>query len=185
MDYGRPEKMIDQKQCSIDMLSAALNMEEKGKAFYEKAVTTCRNPQCKEIFFALMKDEVVHTGRIKQIHDTLTSKKCWTRDWESIKAHSNGLEMLFKNLVAGERGKIKAETTDLEAVDIGLDLESASIKFYQGHRAKASDPIESAFLDQMILEEKGHWNALKDTRYYLTDPQGWFMEKERAGLDGV
>jgi len=185
MVCGRPEKMIDQNQCSIDMLSAALDMEEKGKAFYEKAVTTCRNPQCKEIFSALMKDEVVHNERIKQIHDTLTSKKCWTREWESIKAHSNDLEILFQNLAAKERKKIKVETTDLEAVDIGLDLESASIKFYQEHRAKTTDPIEAPFLDQMILEEKGHWKALKDTRYYLTDPQGWIMEKERAGLDGV
>ncbi|MGA3084887.1 MAG: ferritin family protein [Thermodesulfobacteriota bacterium] len=177
--------MVDQNQYSMDMLSAALDMEEKGKAFYEKAVTTCRNPQCMEIFSALMKDEVIHTGRIKQIHNTLTSKKCWTRDWESIKAPSNDLEMLFQNLAAKEKKQIKAETTDLAAVDIGLDLESASIKFYQEHRAKATDPIEAAFLDQMILEEKGHWKALKDTRYYLTDPQGWFMEKERAGLDGA
>ena len=177
--------MTDPNQCSVDMLAMALDMEEKGKAFYEKAVTTCRNPQCKEIFSALMKDEVVHTGRIKQIHDTLTSKKCWTRDWESIKGPSNDLEMFFQNLAAKERKKIKAETTDLEAVDIGLDLESASVKFYQEHRARATDPIEATFLDQMILEEKGHWKALMDTRYYLTDPQGWFMEKERAGLDGV
>ena len=177
--------MVDPIQCSMDMLSAALDMEEKGEAFYEKAVTTCRNPQCKEIFSALMKDEVIHSGRIKQIHDTLTSKKCWTKDWESFKAHSNDLEMLFQNLAAKEREKIKAETTDLEAVDIGLDLESASIKFYQENRARATDPIESAFLDQMILEEKGHFKALNDTRYFLTDPQGWFMEKERAGLDGV
>jgi len=177
--------MADQNQCSIDMVSKALDMEEKGKVFYEKAATTCRNPQCKEIFSALMKDEVVHTGRIKQIHETLTSQKCWTRDWESIKAPSNNLEMLFQNLTVKESNKIKAETTDLEAVDIGLDLESASIKFYQEHRAKAADPIEAAFLDQMILEEKGHWKTLNDTRYYLTDPQGWFMEKERAGLDGV
>ena len=169
----------------MDMLSAALDMEEKGKAFYKKAATTCRNPQCMEIFSALMKDEVIHTGRIKQIHNTLTSQRCWTRDWESIKAPSHDLEMLFQNLAPKERKKIKAETTDLEAVDIGLDLESASIKFYQEHRTKAIDPIEAAFLDQMILEEKGHWKALKDTRYYLTDPQGWFMEKERAGLDGV
>jgi len=48
--------------------------------------------------------------------------------------------MLFKNLAVKESGKIKAETTDLEAVDMGLDLESTSIKFYQetpgqGHRS--------------------------------------------------
>ena len=176
--------MTDPTQCSIDMLTTALEMEEKGKAFYEKAVKTCGNPQCQEIFSALVKDEVLHQERIKQIHDTLTSGKCWTRDWESIKGSSEKLGLLFQKLAAREKEKIKAETTDVEALDIGLDFELASIQFYQDHRTRTSDPLEAAFLDQMILEEKGHWKALKDTRYYLTDPEGWFMEKERAGLDG-
>ncbi|OGP52007.1 MAG: hypothetical protein A2Y79_12080 [Deltaproteobacteria bacterium RBG_13_43_22] len=177
--------MPSPNQCSIDMLSTALEMEEKGKAFYQKARGSCRNPQCQEIFSALMEDEVIHTARIKQIHNKLTSGKCWTGDWESIKGFSGDPDLLFRNLAGKGGKKIKAKTTDLEAVDIGLDLESASVKFYQEHRARATDPIEAAFLDQMILEESGHWKALKDTRYYLTDPEGWFMEKERAGLDGV
>lgn len=176
--------MTDPIQCSIDMLNTALEMEEKGKTFYEKAVKTCGNPQCQEIFSSLVKDEVLHQDRIKQIHDTLTSGRCWTRDWESIKGSSENLGLLFKNLAARERKKIKAETTDVEALNIGLDFELTSVKFYQDHRVKTSDPLESAFLDQMIQEEKEHWKALKDTRYYLTDPEGWFMEKERAGLDG-
>jgi rubrerythrin len=178
-------EMADPIQCSIDMLATALEMEEKGKAFYEKAVKTCGNTQCKEIFSALMKDEGLHQERIKQIHDTLTSGKCWTRDWESVKGFSENLSLLFQDLAVREKEKIKAETTDLEAVDIGLDFESTSVKFYQEHRTKTTDPIEAAFLDQMIREENGHWKALKDTRYYLTDPEGWFIEKERAGLDGA
>ena len=177
--------MTDPTQCSIDMLATALEMEEKGRTFYEKAVKTCGNPQCKEIFSALMKDEVLHQKRIKQIHDTLNSGKCWNRDWESIKGFSENPGLLFQGLAARGKKKIKAETTDLEAVDIGLDLESASVKFYQEHRTRTTDPIEAAFLDQMILEENGHWRSLKDTRYYLTDPEGWFIEKERAGLDGA
>jgi rubrerythrin len=177
--------MTDQTQCSIDMLDTAMEMEEKGKAFYEKAVKTCGNFQCKEIFSSLMKDEVLHQSRIKRIHDTLTAQKCWTRDWEAIKGFKEDLNSLFRNLASQERGKIKAETTDLEALDIGLDFESASVKFYQEHRTKTTDPIEAAFLDQMVQEEKGHWKALNDIRYYLTDPEGWFMEKERAGLDGA
>jgi rubrerythrin len=177
--------MNDPTQCSIDMLATALEMEEKGKAFYEKAVISCRNPQCKEIFSALVKDEVLHQDRIKQIHETLASGKCWTGDWKTVKGVSNDLRVLFQNLAAREKEKIKAEATDLEAVDIGLDFESASVKFYQEHRTRTTDPLEAAFLDQMIQEEKGHWKALNDTRYFLTDPEGWFMEKERAGLDGA
>jgi rubrerythrin len=177
--------MTDPIQCSIDMLTTALEMEEKGKAFYEKAVRTCGNPQCQEIFSALIKDEALHQERIKQIHNTLTTGKCWTRDWESIKGPSENLGLLFQNLAVREKKKVKAETTDVEALDIGLDFESASIQFYQDQRTRNSGPLEAAFLDQMILEEKEHWKALKDTRYYLTDPEGWFIEKERAGLDGA
>jgi rubrerythrin len=178
-------KMTDPIQCSLDMLSTALEMEEKGKAFYEKAEKSCRDPQCREIFSTLMADELIHTGRIKQIHENLTAGKCWTRDWESVKGPSKNLGAFFRDLAAKERKKIKAETTDLEAIDIGIDFELASVKFYQDRRAKAVDPLEAAFLDQMTLEEKEHFKALKDTRYYLTDPEGWFIEKERAGLEGA
>lgn len=177
--------MTSLNQCSIDMLATALEMEEKGKAFYKKALSSCGNPQCRGIFSALMGDEVIHTRRILQIHNDLTSGKCWTRDWESIKGSHEELSAIFKDLAKKAREKIKAETEDLEAIDMGLDFELASVKFYQDHRAKATDPLEAAFLDQMILEEKEHWKALKDTRYYLTDPEGWFMEKERAGLEGI
>lgn len=172
-------------QCSLDMLATALEMEEKGKAFYEKAGKSCQDPQCTEIFSTLMADEMIHTNRIKKIHETLNAGKCWTRDWESLKKPSGDLGAFFRDLAFKERKKIKAETTDLEAIDIGIDFELASVKFYQDHRAKASDPIEAAFLDQMTLEEKEHYRALKDTRYYLTDPEGWFIEKERAGLEGI
>jgi rubrerythrin len=176
--------MDSKTQCSIDMLATALEMEEKGRAFYKKAAVSCHNPQCKEIFSTLINDEVVHTQRIKQIHDALLGSKCWIRNWETLKASQKDLSDVFRKLAAGTREKIKADTSDLEAVDIGLEFESASIAFYKNHRSKTSDPLEAAFLDQMVLEETGHWQALQDIRYYLTDPEGWFMEKERAGLDG-
>jgi len=171
-------------QCSLEMLTAALEMEEKGKAFYKKAARSCQNPGCREIFSSLAEEEVIHSRRIKQIHDALHSGQCWKKDWEIIKGTNKELGALFRELAAKEGQRIKAETSDLEAVDIGLEFESASVNFYQDHRAKAVDPIEAAFLDQMIREEQGHQKALQDTRYYLTDPEGWFMEKERSGLDG-
>lgn len=168
-----------------EMLDLALEMEEKGQAFYEKAADSCRNPLCQEIFTALAKEEISHSRRITQIHEDLIAGKDWTLDWEGIKGPHEELSLLFRQLAEKAKEKITAETGDLEAVDLGVAFESASIKFYEEHRVLATDPLETAFLDQMIREEKGHLKALNDTRYYLTDPEGWFLEKERAGLDGV
>jgi rubrerythrin len=167
------------------MMATALEMEEKGKAFYQKAALSCQNPGCREIFSALAEEEVLHSQRIRQIHEGLNSDQCWTRNWEAIKGPHKELGQVLKALADKEKDRIKAETSDLEAIEIGLDFEAASVKFYQDQRAKAVDPLEAAFLDQMILEEQGHQKALEDTRYYLIDPEGWFMEKERSGLDGI
>ena len=46
---------------------------------------------------------------------------------------------LLSELGGQGKKKIKAETTDLEAIDIGIDFELASVKFYQDCRAKAVD----------------------------------------------
>ncbi|MCU0580097.1 MAG: hypothetical protein MUF69_11240, partial [Desulfobacterota bacterium] len=56
---------------SIEMLCAALELEEKGKAFYEKAQAASRNPLGREIFRTLVKDEIVHRQRIQTIYDSL------------------------------------------------------------------------------------------------------------------
>jgi rubrerythrin len=176
--------MTDPLQCSLDMLAAALEMEEKGKAFYEKAAETCRDPLGREVFLSLIQDEIVHSRRIQRLHDSLTSGKCWTREWESLEKPPQDLGALFQELAVKEKEKIKPETSDIEAIDIALDFELASISFYNDHMARSGDPLEKDFLNQMVLEERDHYRALKDTRYYLTDPEGWFIEKERAGLEG-
>jgi len=169
------------------MLETALQIEEKGRAFYDRAQRSCGNSECREIFSALMKDEVLHQGRIKKIHDELTADQPWTRNWESLgnSPDKKEVEALFRKLVREKKMDPKPEATDLEALNTGLALEEASLSFYQEHLSKTTDPLEAAFLEQMIREERGHWRSLQDIRFYLTDPQGWFMEKEKAGLDGV
>ena len=176
--------MDSQTQSSIDMLETALKMEEKGQAFYGEALKVCQTPQGLEIFSALIEDEKVHMCRIRQIYASLNASADWPREWEKLPPHK-GLESLLKDLATKTKKELNKDVSDLTAIGIALEFEQASILFYEEHRSKTTHPTEAAFLDQMVLEEKGHWRALKDTRYYLTDPEGWFMEKERAGLDGA
>jgi len=36
-----------------------------------------------------------------------------------------------------------------------------------------------------VEEEREHRKILENLKYYYTDPEGWLMEKGRAGLDGA
>jgi hypothetical protein len=37
----------------------------------------------------------------------------------------------------------------------------------------------------MIKEEKSHYKILDEMKLYLKDPDLWFMEREKSGLDGA
>jgi rubrerythrin len=167
------------------MLCTAQEMEEKGKAFYDKAMSTSENPLGKEIFRLLIEDEIVHLERIRKISDSLTRDQNWSEDWKKLQCPYQDLGQVFRDLTSQYRRAGIAGSNDLEALKLALDFERRSVEFYENQLAQAIDPLEKAFLVQMILEEKGHSRTLQDTQYYLSDPEGWFIEKERAGLDGA
>ena len=169
---------------ALQMLSTAMEMEKKGEAFYEKAMNECKTEPGKEIFSMLMADELVHMGRIQKIYDYLNAGQDWSDEWESTKIDARGLGKLFKKMTDKHGQNIKADSTDLDALDVGIDLELKALKYYEGHLTRAADPLERNFLKQMIVEERGHYNALSDMKFYLIDPVSWFQDKERPGLDG-
>ena len=170
---------------SLQMLSTALEMEKKGKSFYEMAVSTCQNELGREIFQMLMKDEGMHMDRILNIYEALKVGEAWSEEWKSIKPDHKDLGILFKEMASAHGTEITAKTSDLEALDVGIDFESRTISFYQQHFAKAIDPLELEFLEQMITEEKSHHAALSDMKLYFSDPAAWFGEHERHILDGA
>jgi rubrerythrin len=169
---------------AMKMLSTALEMEERGKVFYQRAVSTCKNAMGKEIFQTLMEDEDVHMIRIRSIYETLSGKQVWSEEWKKLKTKHDDLGDLFRNMAKKHGSKIVADTSDLEALGTGIDFEARSVEFYEKQLTKTTDPLEQEFIREMVAEERGHHTALTDMKFYLSDPAGWFREKEHGGLDG-
>lgn len=170
---------------SLQMLSEALDLERKGEAFYREAVSTCQNDLGQEIFRMLMKDEGLHMDRILKIYNSLKAGQTWSEEWKSIKPDHKDLGVLFREMASAHGKKITANTSDLDALNMGIDLELRSIAFYKKNLTEAQDSIERDFIEQMIGEENGHHAVLSDMKLYLADPAGWFFEHEHTGLDGV
>ena len=169
---------------AVAMLKTALEMEEKGYAFYEKAIASTVNPLGKEIFTTLAKDETVHVNRIKSIYERLTGSQDWGTDWQSMAIEHTPLTQIFRDLAAKHGKEITAATSDIEAVDVGIDFEQKSVTFYQDELGLATDPVEKRFIEKMVGEERDHFKALSDLKLYLTDPSAYFTEQEHHGLDG-
>jgi rubrerythrin len=170
---------------ALKMLATAMEKEERGRDFYLKATATCSNPLGKEIFRILASDEGVHLTRVKEIYEALTGGRPWTTDWRLRRTESEHLRDLFRKRIASFESKASSDPGDLEALDVGLSFEESAISFYENELAAAEDPIEREFVQAMIREERDHFSSLADVKLFLTDPDSWYLETERRGLDGA
>ena len=73
---------------------------------------------------------------------------------------------------------------DLGAPNGWIDFEAAGAVYYADLRDKVTDPKEKAFFNLLADMEHEHYVSLKDTEELMTNPAGWFRDKERTGLDG-
>lgn len=177
--------MAEPDKNAIEMVGTALEMEEKGKAFYAKALAECKNELGRDIFTKLRADEDVHIERIREIYESLTEGKGWTDAWKSRKVEDLGLKEIFRKLAQKHGEKIDMSTGDLEALEIGMEFEQKAVAFYEKHFNASSDEMEKEFTRMMIEEERGHYAALADTKFYIENPEAWFEEKGRSLLDGA
>lgn len=170
---------------TLQMLAIAIEKEEKGRDFYKDAVAKCANELGKQIFRSLMADEGVHIQRLKQIHEQIYKRKAWSEDWKACRVENEDLNKLVRERIAKLGPKVKAESGDLEALEIGIQMEQGAITFYEERLGKASESLERDFVQHMIAEERRHFAALEDLKLYFTNPESWFIEKEHHVLDGA
>lgn len=177
--------MTEASERALTMLNIALEKEEKGRQFYKEAAAKCASEVGKEMFRSLMADEGVHIKRIKEIFSALEKGQGWNSEWRKLQVENEDLRSLIQERMTKLGPKVKPESSDLEAVKIALEMEQGAITFYQDQFVKASDPLERDFIIKMIAEERTHFAALGDVKMFLEDPESWFAEKERSGLDGA
>jgi len=170
---------------SMSMLEAALNLEEKGRAYYEKAIRDVRSTLGREMLDALMREELVHMDRIHMIAARLKADQTWGAEWKTLAVDRNEINAIFNKMAREHKGMITAEASDLDVLKFGIDLELESIAFYEDYLKRAIDPQEKQFLSQIIGEERSHHASLEDMRLFLTNPQAWFSEHEHSSLDGA
>ena len=169
---------------SMTMLTTALEMEEKGKKYYDQAAETCQNELGREVWKMLAEYEVQHTEKIKEIYTGLSKGQGWSEEVASMAVVAD-LGSVFRKLAQEQKAHVRGDTKDMEAVGVGIEFEQAAIKFYEEQLPLAEDPVEKKFIKALAAEERGHLNLLTDMRFYYQDPEAWLMDKGRAGLDGV
>ena len=167
-----------------DILSSAITFEEDGRNLYLECIKKTKHPWGKSLFQSLADDELKHIERLKETFEVLTISQEYTKDFLPLAA-----EKQWKNIFEKARGKIdavvKATTTDIEALELGIDFEKKGMKYYKKLSEESKNPLEKKFYQILAQEENRHFLILKDSQELLADPASWFERTEKSGLDGA
>ena len=163
-------------------IKTAIKLEEDGIDFYQKASEKTSHPFGKKMFLSFAEDEKRHLTILKEILSDLKFSD-FDRFFEEKKPREK-IKTIFREVKSEIKERIAANSDELEALKIGMDMESKSVEFCQGALEKTQDSHQKAFFNRLIDEEKEHYELLQNTRSYLKDSGEWFLWEEKALLDG-
>jgi len=157
-----------------EALKIAINIEEEGLAFYSILMKNAKDEQVKEIFSKLASAEKKHLTLFQKAYSEITSPASTIQGCEDYT-----VDLYLKYLVdtgiftkKGEARRIAAEiTTDVEALNIGIQAEKDSILYYSEAAKNTKHEGGKKAFEQLTNEEKKHlqWlasqlKALKHTK---------------------
>jgi rubrerythrin len=177
--------MESEKTGLKDAMCAAVDIKEKMKQLYAESATKCSDELGNETFRMLENMERDQIERLRQIYADLMKGESDVDSCRFYDFDTNDRSAVLRRISRERKLVSKACLNDIAAIEGGLDLENKSIDFFSGLLKKASNVVEREFLNHLIAEERSHYIMLADLKFYYIDPEHWFMEKNRTGLDGA
>jgi rubrerythrin len=175
--------METEQDKTLKALKIAIQMEIDGKQYYLKASQESGNELGRKLLQTLAAEEDTHRQRFEQIHNTIRDKRAWPKTDFQPDGGQN-LRTIFARATEEIGSRVKAPTTELDAVQTAMDMEKETYDFYKSQGERATHDAERDFYLTLAAEEQEHHLVLLDYYEYLKDPTGWFVQKEHPSLDG-
>ena len=175
--------MATEQANTLQGLQIAIQMEIDGKKFYLKTSEESGNELGRELLQKLAAEEDVHRHNFEIIYDGISRKKTWpTTNFKPDRGQK--LRTIFAAASEEIGARIKAATTEMDAIKMAMDMEIKSYDFYKSQSQAAAYSAQKDFYEAVAAEEREHHLILLDYYEYLNDPAAWFVAKEHSSLDG-
>lgn len=169
-------------EARIKALEVALENEMRERDFYLKQKERTNNPLGQRMFASIAADEDEHYRRILELHDRLRKEGKWPESLP-LKVKGTEIKKILQEMVAPVALSSKADTDDLEAVQVAIAFETKGELFYKDLARRVEVPVEKDFYGLLASMEREHRLSLEDTYEYFQDPAGWHQRKEKPHID--
>jgi rubrerythrin len=142
---------------TLDILKQAILLEKRGKIFYANAAANSKDPDVKNIFEIMTREEDEHIQfLVEQMKNYQDGGKFDFQESAEKADHTLTDQVITKNI--SER--ITAVSFEAAAISLAIDMENRAIDAYATRGAKATDPDEKRFYLWLADWERGHHRIL-------------------------
>jgi len=143
-----------------DALELTLAIERRGYTFYTNASRKTKNGRGRLMFQRLAAEESDHLRRLQAEHQSLLENNQWLkREPARLPLSRKIVEEIFpqKELLKIE---VKDETSDVDALNIAMNLERRSHQFFTDFASQISDASGRKIFMEFAKDEESHLRAL-------------------------
>jgi Fur family ferric uptake transcriptional regulator len=161
-EAGLDTKERQQKIFARDALELTLAVERRGYSFYINASKKTQNPDGRRMFQDLAEEESEHLGKLQHEYRALIDAHGWLRREPARLPVSRKIaDQIFpeRELLNVD---VQDRTTHLEALEIAIDLERKSHRFFRDFAKQLDDPRGRKIFRDFADEERVHLESLRD-----------------------
>jgi rubrerythrin len=172
-----------QQERVIGTLQEAIVIEKEGQSLYRNLANQTQNPQGRQMFEFLARDEQSHIDKLDAQINALRGGSCIDPlTWEK-EDRPRDRGSFFARAKEDILSKMKGDFTNLDAVKVALDMENKGYAFYEKAAGEAVDSMVKGVFLYLMGQEKEHRELLSNTLIYLGAPLEWFGKEERHIFD--
>ena len=162
-----------EKMTIEDILGVAAATELQGHRFYVNLAEKVQNPEVKRKIGTLAADEKRHLQVVEDL-----GKKVLGHEFRG--PASKGVPDILKAIAALQ---INNKTQVLQVLDMAIEAETISAKFYQRGASLATDKITREVFEELEREEDAHFNYLVSEKSALSGDLYWFSISDSAMME--
>ena len=154
-----------------DAIKTAIQMEKDGYSFYEKAAAQTSSDMGRTIFKSIAADELLHL----EVFQKLFNEKIGKDEWHNLVNTSSkyvDIPIFPKDLKRIEG--VNPDTNEIDALRIAMDSEQRAIDYYSEIRENSTDNEVNKIIDEIINQEKNHYNILEGEFHHINSVGYWF-----------
>lgn len=141
---------------TLEILKTAILLERRGKAFYTQVAGHTKDPDVKNIFEIMAKEEDEHIRFLTEQFKNYTKTKAFKETPVPAEENNTAEKILSENI----KKNISASSYEAAAISSAIDMENRAIAVYSERSESALDPVEKTFYKWLADWERGHHKLL-------------------------